>query len=89
MEVSYEADIQGLDTAPAVQSLEDTYGAAWRPEQTERVFFSRRKVIVDEVRTRHAEGSSIAAAVEELELIRQRGKMSLHGLYKMLNKKNK
>jgi hypothetical protein len=79
----------GLGGNPSVQSLEDTYGAAWRPAQIERVFFSRRKVIIDEIRTRHAAGISLAAAVEELELVRKRSKLSLHGLWKMLNASKK
>src|SRR3954451_20975707 len=71
---------------PSVQSLEDSYGAIWRPEQKERVFFSRRKVIIDEIRRRAAErGGNTAAIVEELELIRQWGKFTLHGLWQVLN----
>ena len=76
----------GLGNRPAVQSLEDSYGAAWRPSQSERVMFGRRKVIIDEIRARQSEGLSVAAAVEQVELVRQRGNLSLHGLYKLLNK---
>ena len=55
---------------PSVQSLEDSYGAIWRPEQKECVFFSHHKVIVDEIRRRAAErGGNTAAIVEELELV--------------------
>ncbi|KAE8340908.1 hypothetical protein BDV24DRAFT_174991 [Aspergillus arachidicola] len=39
----------GLGGKPSIQSLEDTYGAAWRPLQRERVKFCRRKVIIDEI----------------------------------------
>jgi hypothetical protein len=78
----------GLGDNPAVQTLEDTYGPAWRPTQRERVMFGRRKVIIDEIRARQAKGVSIPAAVEEVELIRERSKKSLHGLSKMLKKRN-
>ena len=78
----------GLGINPSVQSLEDTYGPAWRPASNERMFFSRRKVIVDEIRARQATGISLTAAVEEVELVRRRGKLSLHGLWKVLKKNN-
>lgn len=74
----------GLGNGPAVQALEDTYGAQWRPDQSERVFYSRRKVIIDEIRTRERRGGHAQVAVEELELIRQRGKRSLYGLWRLL-----
>ena len=70
----------GLGNSPVVQTLEDSYGARWRPSQSERVFFSRRKVIIDEIRTRERRGISTQVAVEEVELIRQRGRLSLYGL---------
>ena len=76
----------GLGGKPSIQSLEDTYGAAWRPLQRERVKFCRRKVIIDEIRTRHANGTPLLKAVEEVELIRQRGKMGLHALSLVLQK---
>ena len=79
----------GLNSNFSVQSLKDTYGAAWRPALNERVFFSRRKAIIDEIRARQSAGINAAVAVEELELVRQRGKLSLHGLWKILNKNKK
>ena len=80
----------GLGGGPAVQSLEDLYGAAWRPLQSERVMFGRRKVIIDEIRARQRDGLSTAAAVEKVELVRQRGgNLSLYGLYKLLHKSNR
>ena len=66
----------GLGVGPAVQHLEDTYGAAWRPSQKERVLYSRRKVIIDEIRTRQAGGDTATIAVEKLEIVRQRSKLS-------------
>lgn len=77
----------GLGNDPSVQSLEETYGAAWRPLQSERVMFSRRKVIIDEIYARnHHGGISLNTAVEEVELVRIRGKLSLYGLYQLLQK---
>lgn len=78
---------QGLGSNPSVQSLEEIYGAAWRPLQSERVMFSRRKVIIDEIYVRnHDRGTPLHMAVEELELVRRRGKLSLYGLYQLLRK---
>ena len=79
----------GLGHGPAVQVLENAYGAAWRPAQAERVMFSRRKVIIDEIRKRQAAGTPIAVAVKEVELVRQRGKLSLYGLSNLLNRSGK
>ena len=77
----------GLGNKPSVQSLEETYGAAWRPLQSERVMFSRRKVIIDEIyRRNHEEGKSLNTAVEELELVRTRGRLSLYKLSQLLRK---
>lgn len=79
----------GLGNGPAVQTLEDSYGARWRPSQSERVFFSRRKVIIDEIRTRERRGIGIQVAVEEVELIRQRGRLSLYRLWALLQRNSR
>ncbi|KAF7630733.1 transcriptional activator of glycolytic enzymes-domain-containing protein [Aspergillus flavus] len=76
----------GLGGKPSIQSLEDTYGAAWRPLQRERVKFCRRKVFIDEIRKRYASGTPLPKAVEEVDFIRQRGRMGLHVLSQMLQK---
>ena len=39
----------GLGSTPAIQALEDAYGAKWRPSQAERVFFRRHKIIITEI----------------------------------------
>ncbi|KAL3246591.1 hypothetical protein ABHI18_012675 [Aspergillus niger] len=55
-------------------------------------FFSRkgyvlpRKVIIDEIYARHGKGLSLDAAVEELELVRCRGKLSIYQLSQLLSK---
>ena len=79
----------GLTGGPSVQGLEDLYGSRWRQKHSEQVFYGRRKVIIDEVRRRQAQGMSIGAAVEEVELVRQRGQLSLYQLYQVLNKQKK
>jgi hypothetical protein len=48
--------------------------------------YSRWKVIIDEIRRRQAEGINTGAAVEEVELMRQRGRLSLYQLYQLLNR---
>lgn len=78
----------GSGSDPAIQALEDAYGAGWRLDQAERVFFGRRKVIIDEVKRRAAlPGATPAAAVEDLELVRRRMKVTLHRLWRWLHDK--
>jgi Transcriptional activator of glycolytic enzymes len=48
---------------PSIQSLEDAYGARWRPEQKGRPFFSRRKVIIDYIRRRTALGGNACSKI--------------------------
>jgi Transcriptional activator of glycolytic enzymes len=76
----------GLGSAPAIQALEDAYGAKWRLPQAERVFFGRRKVIITEIQRRQASGEAPETVVEELELVRRRMKTTLHGLQKWLTR---
>lgn len=76
----------GLGANPSVQSLERSYGATWRPSSRERVMFCRRKVIIDEIYARHGKGQTLDAAVEELELVRCRGRLSLYQLSQLLSK---
>ena len=81
----------GLRGGSAVQTLERVYGGRWRPEQAERMFFSRRKVIIDEIQRRQAciSAQDPLRCVEELEQIRRNGRMSLHALFKHLNKQRR
>jgi len=48
--------------------------------------YSRRKLMTDEIRRRQAEGINTGAAVEEVELMRQRGRLSLYQVYQLLNR---
>ena len=79
----------GLGGGPSVQGLEDMYGPRWRQKHSEAVLYGRRKVIIDEIRRRLARGITAGTAVEEVELVRQRGQMSLYQLYQMLNRLRK
>jgi hypothetical protein len=47
---------KGLAGAPSVISLESTYGPKWRSTQAERKFYSRRKVIIEEVKKQIDQG---------------------------------
>jgi hypothetical protein len=78
---------QGLSGQPSVQSLEDQFGTAWRPEPKEKTYFSRRKVIIDCIRTAIARGESSASAVTRLETLRMEGNWSLSKLYTLLSKR--
>ncbi|KAF2475989.1 uncharacterized protein BDR25DRAFT_350269 [Lindgomyces ingoldianus] len=70
---------------PFVQGIEDLYGSRWRQKHSEQVLYGR-KVIINEIRRRQAQGMSTVAAVEGVESIRQRAKLSLYQLYQLLNK---
>jgi hypothetical protein len=61
---------EGLAGRPAVQELEEAWGSRWRPGNTVRVQFCRRKVLWDEVLARVARGKTEEEAVAELELLR-------------------
>lgn len=78
----------GLGSGLAVQRLEETYGARWRPDQSERVFFSRRLVVIREVE-RRTESCSQAKAVADLEAVREKDlkNASLFALAKWLRER--
>ena len=61
---------EGLGGRPAVQELESKWGSHWRPGNTLRVQFCRRKVIWDTILARIASGRSEEEAVAEVERIR-------------------
>ena len=61
---------EGFAGQPAICELEETWGSRWRPSNTVRVQFCRRKVIWDEIIARIARGKSEVEAVAELELLR-------------------
>ena len=55
----------------AVRELEEMYGPRWRPEQSEKMYFGRRKVIIGEVIRRMQQGKTKDQAIEELEFVRR------------------
>lgn len=76
---------QGVDGNPSIQELESRHGASWRTDQKEKMFYHRRRKIVEEIERRHTqEGMSYEAAVEELERVRTEKKLSLHKLSEAL-----
>jgi len=58
---------EGLAGRPAIRELEERWGSRWRPGNTVKVQFCRRKVIWDAVRARTARGRTEEEAVAELE----------------------
>jgi hypothetical protein len=72
---------------PSVQFLDDTWGHRWR-RGNEVSFYSRRRLIIGEIRrlTRQGNGLSLAAAAEALETRRRREKLSLTGLNELLRR---
>lgn len=78
---------QGLSGEPSVESLEARYGPKWRTSQAERKFYSRRKVIIEEITKRISAGMDQWRAVEEVEEVR--GGKSLDGLSKMIVERKK
>lgn len=77
----------GLGGEPSVESLEARYGPKWRTSQAERKFYSRRKVIIEEITKRISTGMDQWRAVEEVEEVR--GGKSLDGLSKMIVERRK
>lgn len=67
---------EGLAGRPAIQELEGQWGSRWRPGNTLRVQFCRRKVIWDAILIRIAGGRSEAEAVAEVERIRAGGSLN-------------
>lgn len=60
----------GSESKPSLEEFERFCGHNWRSGQKERKFFSNRKKIIDEIKRRENAGVSIAAAILELETIR-------------------
>ena len=78
----------GLGSGPSIQALEAAYGASWRKPQSEKVWFGRRKVIIEEIRQRAAYHATVEGAVEELELVRRRQHTTLNGLSRWIKAKH-
>ncbi len=61
---------EGLAGQPAIRELEERWGSRWRPGNTLKVQFCRRKVIWDAVRVYIARGKTEEEAIAELEQLR-------------------
>lgn len=70
----------GVDGGPSLRDLEEQHGSLWRREQTERMFFSRRKPIYHEIQRRIDSGQQEEVALRQLEETRMRNHMSLNSL---------
>jgi hypothetical protein len=82
----------GLGGLPSVAALDATYGSRWRL-QSERQYYSMRKVIIDEVialaGNRLDDQDALVTAVEALEQQRMREKASLDKLIKLIKEERK
>ena len=59
---------------PAVKELEERWGAEWRKGETERRFFSNRRVVLDEVKRVAAEQR--VSEIEAVEIV-ERDRLSI------------
>lgn len=82
----------GLGGLPAIAALDATYGSRWRA-QSERQYYSMRKVIIDEIIALAGNSledqEAVAAAVEALERQRVQGKASLDKLIKVIKEERR
>lgn len=76
----------GLNGQPSIEELDRSYGPAWRPGNTERQYYGRRRVIISEIRRRAALGETFVAVVDALERERLTSGASLDKIGKGLKK---
>ena len=76
----------GVGGGPSIQSLDDSHGPAWR--RKDKMFYSRRKVLIDRIRQLSA-GGDPRRACSDLEQIRLQSNRSLDALQKWLNSERK
>jgi hypothetical protein len=77
----------GWGGRPSIQSLDDAWGHRWRRGRSEVSFYSRRRLIIGEIRRlQHARGISLTVAVQELEARRRQEGLSLTGLNERLRR---
>ncbi|KAK9474998.1 short-chain dehydrogenase [Dipodascopsis tothii] len=76
----------GISGSPSIESLEAQYGVQWRRSDKERKYFSRRKIIIDEIEKimRDLNVAPEIAIAKVEEVMQQTGKKSLDGLSKVL-----
>lgn len=61
----------GHNGNPSLQSLDVLWGARWRPDQKLRLWYGRRKAILDQIKTYIADGIDEDTAVAEVEKLRR------------------
>ncbi|KAG2191953.1 hypothetical protein INT47_004736 [Mucor saturninus] len=78
---------EGLCGGHAIKDLERRWGTRWRKEETEKKFFNRRRLIINEIE-RYASQNNITTrtAVDIAERRRSQKGYSLHSLSKNINK---
>jgi hypothetical protein len=75
----------GIGGGPPVKALEETWGSKWRKETTERRFFNRRRIIIDEIgRIMKDEAKTAEEAVSMLDGRIRAPKKSLDWLQKQI-----
>jgi hypothetical protein len=75
----------GVNGGPAIRQLEQQHGNRWRKDETERRFFSRRKVYYDAIALASSElNISVDQVVTLLGAHQAKGKMSLDAFSKLL-----
>ena len=67
---------------PSISSLEQRWGARWRPV-SEKAFYSTRKVIIDEV-TRRAKDKGLTEYEVAKQMDREKGSTSLDKVMKLI-----
>ena len=71
-----------------IQDFKMMYEVKWWLSQQKRIFFNRRKVIIDKIHQWTQLNQFSDAVVKELKLVQRRLKVSLHKLWSWLNKKS-
>lgn len=79
----------GRADVPPVEELEERYSSAWRRTPGEKVYFCRRKVVIDEIKRLVEEGRSVDEAVAELERIREENGFTLYRLHDFIRANRK
>lgn len=78
---------EGIDGQPAIEDLDASWGSRWRPEPRGRTWYSRRKVIWDKIKEFMNDGLDEAAAVREVERLRDGG--TINKLIRLLQDERK
>jgi hypothetical protein len=79
---------EGLHPNPSIDRLDSRYGVTWRKkDNAEATFYSRRKIIIQYLRTIIAKTRiDSSAAIQRLETVRKRHRWSLSRLSRQIKK---